>query len=721
MTEHRSIVCAALAAVVFAAPALAQPAAPPKAAAVRVTAPVNVDGVLDEPFWETIAPITEFVQREPQEGAPITERTEVRIAYNDRYLYFGFTLHDSNPGGIVKSVLQREGPSQNDDHIIIGLDTFYDRRNAYIFGLNPFGTQEDAIVTDEGQPDWNWEGVYASNARITDHGWTLEVGIPFSTIRLSDVPEPVMGVLLYRQIRRKNEEATWPAIGRNYRSGNWQVSQYARLEGLRDVNVGRNLQIKPYVFAGVRNPARNLSPETEWTRNVGVDVRYAVTTASTLDLTYNTDFAQAEADNAQLNLTRFSVFFPEKRDFFLERNGLFAFGSGQGGFRQSFEAATFFSRRIGLNQPILGGGRYAGRAGRVTMGYLDIQTRDDGDLQGENFAVARVKADISSRRTVGAIFTNVQGGDRTNRAAGADLAFRLFQSSTLTGWVSNVWDPRYQESTAAGNANLQLRNDKYSYTGDYLNVGRNFDPAIGYVRRADMVRYSSDVGFNPRPASGPIRQFRFNAGGQQIFGQDGVKQSTNAYVRGQLNFQSGDEVGFAVTNDSDRPEEAFEIAGAPLPAGRYSYTYAELSAESSEARRISQRIGWEHGGFYGGTKTSYEGRLGLKVRPQLQLSYNFQVDRLRLPVAGGDFTTQLHGVDLFVAANRNLYANSLFQYDNVSRRFQANIRVRWIHRPGSDLFLVYNTSHRFVNFPDVRTTSDDQKAGVVKLTYLIGL
>ncbi|MCC7417557.1 MAG: carbohydrate binding family 9 domain-containing protein [Acidobacteria bacterium] len=724
MTALRRFVCVLALFAAPAAPAAAQvEGGRAVARATRIADPVSVDGVLDEPFWERLPPVTGFVQREPVEGAPVSERTEVRVAYDDRNLYFGFNLYDAEPSRIVRSVLQREGPSQNDDHVMIGLDTYHDRRNAYIFGLNPFGTQEDAIITDEGQPEWNWEGVYASAARITSSGWTLEVAIPFSTIRLANVPDPTMGIAFYRQIRRKNEEATWPAIGRDFRNQFFQVSQYGTLEGLSGIAAGRNLQIKPYVFLGARNPAVDLSPSTEITRNAGADLRYAVTSNATLDLTYNTDFAQAEADNAQLNLTRFSVFFPEKRDFFLERNGLFAFGApgNQSGFRQQLEAATFFSRRIGLNQPVLGGARYSGRSGILTMGYLDIQTRDEGALQGRNFGVARVKADISPRRTIGAIFTNVQGGgEDPNRAAGADLAFRFMRSSAITAWISNVWDRRYSASTAAGNVDLLLRNDRYSYQFDYLNVGRNFDPAIGYVRRLDMVRHTHEVGFHPRPAGGAVRQFHVNVGGFQIFGQDGRTQSTNGYLKFAANMQSGDEVGGAIAVDTDRPASPFQIVSATLPAGHYAYTHPRLYVNTSDARRISEQFSWETGGFYGGTKTSYTGLVNLKIKPQLQVSYNFQRDAISLPVAGGLFATQLHGVNLFVAANRNLYSNSLLQYDNVSRRFQANIRIRWIHRPGSDLFLVFNTSRRFAPPGEPREADDDQRAGILKLTYLIG-
>ena len=713
----------------LAPPASAQPVGAAQsyvARATKTSARANIDGVLDEPFWQAIPPITDFVQREPTEGAPVSERTEARIAYNEDFLYFGFTLYDSEPDKIVRSVLQREGPSQNDDHILIGLDTYYDRRNAYIFGLNPFGTQEDAIVTDEGPPNWNWEGVYWSEARITDEGWVLEVAIPFSTIRLADVPNPVMGLALYRQIRRKNEEAFWPPIPRNFSSQFFQVSQYGLLEGLGGLKAGRNLQIKPYLLLGGQHPSKQADPITEFTRNIGVDVRYAVTRDATLDLTYNTDFAQVEADNVQLNLTRFSLFFPEKREFFLERNGLFAFGApntfqqGQAGFRQPLESATYFSRRIGLNQPIIGGGRYSGRTGIFTVGVMDIQTKTQDEQDGQNYGVARIRADLSARSSVGAIVTNVQGGSQENRVAGADMALRFWGASALTGWVSHVWDPRFTSSTGAGNANLFLRNDRYSYQFDYTNIGRHFDPAMGFVRRFDMVRYTNDVGFNPRPRSWPaIRQFRFNAGGFQIFGQDDRKQSTQTYLKAAAVFKFADEAGVWVTNDSDRPGAPFRLVRTIVPQGSYAYTHPRFYVNTTPARRLSQQFSWETGGFYGGTKTSFVGQVLYKPWAHLQITYNYQRDRVDVPFENGQFSTRLDGISLFFAAGRNLYSNALVQYDNVSRQFQSNIRVRWIHRPGSDLFLVFNTARRLLDSFEPRTVTDDQKAGVMKLTYLI--
>jgi hypothetical protein len=409
MDQRLFIVCAL--SVVGAMTVPAPPAAAAEnpsdlvAVATRVVEQPRVDGVLNEEFWDAIDPITDFRQREPQEGAAPSERTEARIAYDDAFLYVGLTMFDSEPHKIRRSILQRGGRIDQDDRVMIGLDTYHDGHNGYIFEINSYGTQDDAIVTDEGTPNWAFDGVFSSEGRLTDFGWTLEVAIPFSSLRYNEADEPTMGIAFMRAIRRKNEEVYWPLIGNDYRSNIAQVSRYAMLTGFRGLQRSRKLQVKPYMLLGGQKPGRD-GQGTEVARDVGFDARYSVTAQSTLDLTVNTDFAQVEVDDAQVNLTRFSLFFPEKRDFFLEWDGLFRFGAptvnqGGGGGRTQLEAATYYSRRIGLNQPIAAGTRYGGKNGPFWIGLMDIQTKDEGALPGANYGVARIRADLAPGATVG--------------------------------------------------------------------------------------------------------------------------------------------------------------------------------------------------------------------------------------------------------------------------------------------------------------------------------
>lgn len=705
--------------------AAAQPPSDQVAVATRVTERPKIDGVLDEEFWRTITPITDFKQREPREGAEPTERTEARIAYDEEFLYFGLTMFDSEPTRIRRSILQREGRNDQDDRIQIGLDTYHDRRNGYLFEFNPYGTQDEAIVTDEGSPNWAFQSVFWSQGRLTADGWTLEVAIPFSSLRYNEADEPTMGIVLFRSIRRKNEEVFWPLIGNDYRSQIAQVSRYATLTGLRGLRRSRKLQVKPYLLLGGQKPGQG-GIGTEVARDVGFDARYAVTAQSTLDVTVNTDFAQVEVDDAQVNLTRFSLFFPEKRDFFLEWDGLFRFGAptvnqGGGGGRPQLEAATYYSRRIGLNQPIAGGARYGGKNGPFWIGLMDIQTKDKGALPGENYGVARIRADVAPGATVGTIFTNVQDGGVFNRAAGGDVNLRFFRSSSLNAWATKVWDSHALTSTAAGSLNTVVRNDLYSLEGDYLNVGRNFDPAIGYVRRRDMIRYKTDVGYYPRLGSGDslIRQIRVNAGGFYIEGQDHEKQSSNGYVKGLVRFETGDEAGIDVATDFDRLVRPFKVAAAEIPAGEYDYSSTKVYTRTNSSRRMYAEANGGRGGYYGGGHVFYGGSVAYKFAPQFTTLLKLDRNHFDLPVVGGAFTTTVVGLNLFAATGRALYSNSLIQYDSVSRDFSANIRIRLLYRPGSDLYIVVNTGHRFDDRFDPRPPEFDRRAVLTKLTYML--
>ena len=444
-------------ALACARPAGAQEAAKPPAAgtpsrnsdllahATYVDVRPEIDGVLDELFWPTIPPITDFKQRLPDEGAEPTEPTEVRIAYDENNLYFGFTLFDSEPEKIKRTILKREGYIPQDDFVYIGLDSYNDDRNGYLFELNSLGTQGDALITDEEDIAWNWEGVFETQGQVNDEGWVLEVAIPFKTIRFDPKDPLEMGIVFARGIVRKNERVYWPLIDLDYRrfSGLAHASQYATLVGLQNVTPGRNLEVKPYGMVGGQKVNLGIQgTENDTDGDFGLDVKYGITSNLTLDLTYNTDFAQVEADNVQVNLTRFNLRFPEKREFFLERAGLFSFGATG--------TETFFSRRIGITNDILFGARFTGQAGPFSIGMLDIQTKDRVEDPGTNFAVSRIRGDLRPGLTVGTIFTNRDNGQDYNRAVGGDVAVRFWSGSTFDAWATNVWSSEGDGRSSAG-------------------------------------------------------------------------------------------------------------------------------------------------------------------------------------------------------------------------------------------------------------------------------
>ena len=685
-----------------------------KVRAVRIANAPTIDGAIDEAMWEGIVPISDFRQREPVDGGEPSERTEVRIAYDDDNLYFGLKLFDSEPDKVIATILEREGKVPFDDRVAIGLDTFNDDRNGYMFGMNVFGTQEDGQFTDEeinhGE-DWKWEGVYRSEGRITRDGWELEVAIPFTTIRFPATDPLVMGMVLYRSIRRKNEEVLWPHIPQRFRAGFYQASQWADLEGLEGVRRGRNLEVKPFAIVGAQKFAKE--PETDVLRDLGVDVKYSLTSNLTLDLTLNTDFAQVEADNAQVNLTRFSLFFPEKREFFLERAGVFTFGEAR-----STEA--FFSRRIGISNDIFGGGRLTGQVGPFSIGVLNLHTRDGVDVPGANNAVARVRVDVLPRTTVGAIFTNLQNHLGHNRVLGGDLAIRFWNSSFLTAWGANVWDSDdLPGSSFAGSADFALANDLWQVGAGYLDIGEGYLPELGLVRRGDQQRRKANVEFSPRfEGSSWARQLALTGESMQIDGQDGFEQSAVSKISSTLTTQSIDRVTINASRDTEVLDEVFFIShGVGIPVGRYEFNRIGANARTNPSRSLSGGVNVTTGDFYNGDRTQVGGSLQWTTGPHLTLIGRVDRNEISLPLTNGNFSTTVLGLTVKAAVNRKLFANALVQYDDVSETIQANIRVDWIHTPGSDLFIVLDSGYLAGDLLDPHETRWARRTGIVKLTY----
>ena len=704
-----------------------------EARAVRIETPPRVDGVLDEPFWAQIRPVTGFRQRDPVDGAPASERTEVRIAYDNDALYFGFSFFDSEPDRILRAILDRGGRISKDDRVVIALDTYLDRRNGYIFEVGALGTQDDALFTDESldRPDWNWDGVFTTETTVNAEGWVLEMAIPFTTIRFADVEEPVMGIAIQRSIRRKNETVLWPHIGQDFVGGIAQASQYATLTGLKDVRRGHRLEVKPFATLGGQQLAGE--PDFERQSQAGLDLKYGLTSNLTLDLTWNTDFAQVETDNVQINLTRFDLFFPEKREFFLERAGLFEFGTRG-------ETEVFFSRRVGLESDIQGGARLTGQAGPISIGALTLRTgrtlpdsgagTGGGEVPAAWNSVLRLQANLRERTTAGVIATSLdRAGGRSNRVAGADFHTRFWSSSAFRVWGARLWDSRAGGSgpgNQAARAELDLENDRYALSLDRVHVGKDFDPALGFLRRRDMDEWSLWGGFRPRfESSGWARRFSVWGGGVRTRGTGGELQSERLSSNADLLFESGERVSVVVDDRFERLHGPASISGRILPPGDYHFRFWEAYGSTNESRMLSMSLEGSRGGFWSGRRTRYAGSVVVKTGPHLTVGSRIARNRVSLPVADGDFTTTLVAFDITGAVSRKLFAGALVQWDSLSRELQANIRVDWIHTPGSDLFLVLNTGYitgdtldpldpRF----DPRFDPWTRRTAVAKLTWL---
>ena len=700
---------------------------------VFVEEPPRIDGSLNDAIWTEIDPITEFTQVWPDEGEVPTELSEVRIAYNRDYLFFAFRFLDEEAHLIRAKNLERGGRNDRDDHAYISLDTYLDKRNAYLFEMNALGTQDDATITDEGLTldSFSWDAVFRSETQIDEDGWTMEVSIPFRQLRFPKGETVDFGLMLSRMINRKNERVIWPPIGLEF-GGQFgvisAVSQYGVLRGLHNIRRGKNIEIKPYVITGIQQTREDYNvkdiPST-FERDIGIDFKYGITSNVTLDLTINTDFAQVEADNVQLNLTRFSLFFPEKREFFLERSGLFEHGNPR-------STQTFFSRRIGLRDQILTGARATGQFGRLSIGLLDIETGEGmGDTFGSkstNNLVARLRTSLSSRATVGAILTNYAAPDRINRAFGMDAQYRFWSASEFEAWYTRVTDDGPIENDEAGHASLTLMNDKYGIEASITSVGENFHPALGFVRRRDMRRFSGGAQYTPIVSFDAlpfIRQFNFQSEYEYIASQKGELQSQEFEVSAGAAFNRRDNIAFEYSREFERLLVPFYIRpNARIPLGDYTFSRFVLEGRTDSSRRLFGSAGTSVGAFFNGNRTDLDFQVGFRQSRHLQIEAGVGYSRIDLPVENGRFDATTVSMELLGALNRKIFATALVQYDNFTRDLQANIRVDWIHTPGSDLFFVFNTAYHFADSNEVffdphRDYLLTNRAAVAKLTYLI--
>jgi hypothetical protein len=691
--------------------------------AVYADTPPRIDGVLDDAVWATAHVVDSFVQLDPDEGQPPSHPSAMRIAYDENHLYFALSFFDAEPDLIRARNLERGGPNGNDDMFWLLIDTYDDNRNAYLFETNVLGTQDDAIITDESMSysDWQWDGIYESEGRIADDGWHVELAIPFKTIRFENADELTMGVAIMRFLNRTGERSMWPFIPRRYSAGIFQVSQYASLKGIRNVERGRNVLIKPYIIGGAQetrvDPVTN-AYVTDTQQDAGLDVKWAVNPNVTLDVTLNTDFAQVESDNVQLDLTRFNLFFPEKREFFLERAGLFQFGIPQ-------DTETFFSRRIGISNDILAGARVVGQFDNLSIGLMNIQTRSNDILDAANNSVARIRADVFGRTTVGAILTNLEQGDRSNRAFGVDARKRFMGNSEVSAWFTDVRDTDPARSDAAGAVAATLRQADWRVGAAYTNIGRHFSPALGFVRRQDMKRYSVSAGYEPQVNGRFIRSYNVSASADLVDGQDNRKQSSDVNLHGSVRLRANDRVNVGFGRNYERLEQSFFIRpDAEITAGEYVSNSVSVGFRTDNSKFLSANGSYGYSDFFGGTRDRYQFSVGLRTGKYLNMETGISHSIFEIPIQNGSFDATTFSMNINAAYSRKLFAKALIQYDNFSGNLQANIRIDWIHSPGADLFLVFNTNYNFLDAEDqfdVRAATLNNRVGVAKLTYVIQL
>jgi hypothetical protein len=528
-----------------------------------------------------------------------------------------------------------------------------------------------------------------------------------------------MGVAIMRFLNRTGERSMWPFIPRRYSAGIFQVSQYATLDGIEKVEPGRNILIKPYVITGAqefRVDADNTETATQ--QDIGLDVKWAVNPSITVDVTLNTDFAQVESDNVQLDLTRFNLFFPEKREFFLERAGLFEFGDQR-------RTETFFSRRIGISNDILAGARLVGQFDKLSVGVLNIQTGKNSelDLSAANNTVVRVRGDVFDRTTVGAIFTNLEQGGGYNRALGLDARRRFWGNSQIDGWYSRVEDSDEGASGAAGSLSLSLSNADWRWSAGYANVGENFRPALGFVRRRDLKQYSSSANYGPQLKGDFFRSYSVGVSGSLTNGQDNRKQSANAGLSLSGRFRASDRITFSLRRNFERLEHSFFIRpDAEIPARDYTSDAVSFGFGTDKSKFFSVSAGLQLQDYFGGDRTRYSGGIGVRTGRYLNFETGISHNVFDLPIDNGSFDATTFTLSANAATSRKLFAKALVQYDNFSGNLQANIRIDWIHSPGADLFVVFNTNYNFTGEDDqfdFRNALLNNRVGVAKLTYVL--
>ena len=680
------------------------------AQAKRVEGSPKIDGDLSETIWNQVPVVSEFLQRDPQEGEPATEKTEVKIIYNDRAIYFGIVCYDSEPAKILATERARDGgvgggsgwdnAFASDDTFEIILDTFHNHQDGFLFRTNPLGTKFDSWITDEGRRvNSSWDERWSAAARTTEVGWVAEIEIPFKSIRLPDDKEQVWGIDFKRAIRRKNEEVSWSNYHRDFNFV--EVSQAGELVGLRDLSSELRLRIKPYATAGVsRVYNRSGQPETSTTYAVGLeDVKYRLTPSLTLDFTANPDFAQADVDDQVSNLTRFSVFFPEKREFFLENANLFDFGpeGGTGGF-DAPELKLFHSRTIGLSEDrepvdILAGLKLTGKLFGFDLGFMNVQTDKFEDTPQNNFSVLRVRKKLLSRSTVGAMITNRQSsleGDY-NRTLGFDSSFVFFKSLRLESFFAKSESPGLEEDDWAARPLLIAWNtDFLSASAEHIIIRRNFNAEMGFVPRENMKQSLLELAIKPRPATKWIRQLEFVSSLRYITDQEDVLETREQDVGFRMELQSGDSFKIGYARGFEYLEDSFRLRRLlPVPPGLYRSQRFSANLGTYRGRKVSGWFSYQReNGFWDGNRTSMNLTPRVRWSQNLAFEMQFKLDNVKLP--WGQFSSKVSNVLINYNFTNNWLTSTTLQYDSIRDLFNINFRLNWIHRTGDDLFLVFN-------------------------------
>jgi Domain of unknown function (DUF5916)/Carbohydrate family 9 binding domain-like len=698
------------------------PASSRTATAARADHPPRLDGTLDDPLWATAPLISDFRQREPHETQPATENTEVRILYDSRHLYIGIHCYDSSPNAIVATQLRRDLSQDLDDNFAIAIDSTLSHRNAYVFQVNPLGTQRDGRIVEEQAPlqndsiiDPNWDGLWNSAAKTTADGWTATLDIPFSTLNFRGSSVSSWGLNFRRFIRRKNEEDEWSGFHRIF--GFWRVSQAGTLQGLSGIESGGLLVVKPYGLLG----AQSLSNQP-WSalHSGGVDVKYGLASNLIALGTVNTDFSDSDVDQQQFNLTPFPIAIPEKRRFFLENSDIFEFLLWN-------QDLLFFSRQIGIDPisgqevPIDAGGKIAGHAAGFDLGIMDVKTRAVGTNPDANYSVLRVKRPLTPGSYIGFIATDKESGhslDPYNRSGGLDAKFILFNNLNLRGYYAKTWSPSLNSENAAFGGRLTYANNWFNVYAGRGITEKNFNAEVGFLSRTGVESTIFQANLTPRPHFWNLREIDL-----------GGFVDSNPTTSGSLEFQEVSPTIRIIFNDGaeidSNPQDMIaQVLTQPLhlyknisiPAGSYRFASHQLAYTSAGARRFTYTGSFQWGDYYDGTLKTATVTTQYRPNSNLALALNNTVNVFRLPQ--GDFNIDLAGLQVSYAFTRFLNLTTFLQSDTAqTKAASANIRLRYTFRPDSDLYVIYNLGTRFQTLAVGNPVPIREQKFAIKLTY----
>ncbi|MFT4638234.1 MAG: hypothetical protein ACI8T1_001553 [Verrucomicrobiales bacterium] len=682
-----------------------EPEGKPTIQAVRLTRAIKVDGKLDEPFWQTAPPIDSLYQYEPRAGDELTEDTEVRFVYDDKAIYMGVSCLDRNPDGIIARGMERDGFISPDDYVYFMMDTFHDQRNGYVFSVNPNGARYDALLSRGTSTNSEWDGVWQVKTSIDDEGWKAEIAIPFNSLSF-DPNNDTWGFNISRNIRRKSERGRWTGARPEIRTS--YAAEAGDLTGLEDLKQGLGIEFSPYVVGRYHRGGG----DTDYLGDAGADFRYRITPNISATLSYNTDFAETEVDDRQINLTRFPLFFPEKRGFFLEDSGIYNFG----GLTSSRRSRTglrnllvpYFTRRIGLSDdgdilPITLAGKVAGRVGDYEIGLTHARLQGRHGLGNQQVTSGRIVRHFGEQSSLGVLATaGNPNSDGDNVLLGADYRFRtsdflgdkFLQSDIFALGTSNDDPDLGNQSDYAYGFSLSYPNEPLYLSLKYMEIGEDFNPALGFVRRQGVRAYATTSSYTLRQGdSSWLREYRIGLDTEHFTSLDNLLDSAEyTFTPLEIKFTSADEFEIKIEHSIDRPTEDFEIAdGVIISAGNYAWTDISATFTSAQKRMIGVEMGVALGDFYDGNRQRAFIELNILPNKHLSLDLDYGINRIDLPNA--QFDTHLASARMVWKFTPDLTWSHLVQYDSISDSMGFQSLLRWEYLPGSELFAVVNQSY----------------------------